>query len=258
MAIIILKSEALQDIKPQKGRERMKKENEKGSYTIEACISLLAFLIAIYVVFLQINTMVAECVLQKAVDNVAVEISSFSYILKRVGIIPEHDDSEMSSTINAINSGKEAYQNFSSTADDISGFVGGLFENPRGAAEDINNLGASLGSFVQALKNVDWKEDLISTARYATENVVKKSINTALDYFYSSRIKNGMYLPVKYEDFRSIYHVDDISVTINFMPTAKNNTVLVYVKCSVNSPIKFPGLKKREVVKVAYSPLWVK
>lgn len=236
----------------------MKKENEKGSYTIEACISLFAFLIAIYVVFLQINTMVAECVLQKAVDNVAVEISSFSYILKRVGIIPEHDENEMNSTINAINSGKTAYENFNSTAGDISGFVGGLFENPNKAVEDVSNLGASLASFVEALKSVNWKEDLVSAGRYTIEAGVKKGINTALNYFYLSRIKKGMYLPAKYEDFCRVYHVGDMSVNINFMPTAQNNTVLVYVKCTVNSPIKFPGLEKREVVKVAYSPLWVK
>lgn len=235
----------------------VKNTRENGSYTIEACISLFAFLITIYIVFLQINTMVAESVLQKAVDNVAVEVSSYSYILKRIGIIPEHSDDEMSSTQNAIDSGKKTYSDFNGIAGNVSEFVSGLFENPKGGVEEISNLGASLGAFVDALKNIDWKTDLTSAGRFVLEEGVKYAINAALSSHYTSRVEKGMYLPTSYENFKSTYHTENLKISVKFMPDDNNDTVLVYASCDVLSPIKFPGLEKRVVTKVAYSPLWV-
>lgn len=238
--------------------KNVKNKRERGSYTIEACISLFAFLISIYIVFLQINTMIAESVLQKAVDNVAVEISSYSYILERIGIIPKHSDDEMSGTQNAIDSGKQLYTNFSGIAGNVSDFVSGLFENPKGGAEDISNLGASLGAFVDALKGINWKTELVQGGRYAIEEVVKHAVNYALSSHYTSRLEKGMYLPTSYENFKSAYHTDGLKITVQFMPDNSNNTVLVYASCKVKSPIKLPGIDDRVVTKVAYSPLWVK
>lgn len=236
----------------------MKNTHENGSYTIEACISLFAFLITIYIVFLQINTMVAESVLQKAVDNIAVEVSSYSYILKRIGIIPEHSSDEMSTTQNVIDSGKQLYTDFNEIAGNVSEFVSGLFENPKGGAEDINNLGASLGAFVDALKTVPWTSAIESTSRFALEEHVKGMINEALSLHYIKRVKQGMYLPTTYDNFRGTYHTENLEISVNFMPDSENNTVFVYASCDVLSPIKFPGFEKRVITKVAYSPLWVK
>lgn len=236
--------------------EKITREN--GSYTIEACISLFAFLITIYVVFLQINTMVAESVLQKAVDNVAVEISSYSYILKRIGIIPEHSDDEMSTTQNAIDSGKQLYTNFNGIAGNVSEFVSGLFENPKGGAEDISNLGASLGAFVDALKSVNWKDELSSAARFTIETGVKKLVSEKFSEHYTNRVQQGMYLPTAYENFKSVYRADNLKISVKFMPDTGNDTVLVYATCEIKTPIDLFGFDKRVITKVAYSPLWVR
>ena len=240
----------------------MKLKSEKGSYTVEACISLFAFLIAIYFVFLQINTLILENVLQKAANNAAIEISCYSYILDRIGVIPNHDKDEMKSTQNAIDTGKateKAISDFTDKSGGISSFVKGLFEDPDGTIEGVNNIGASLGDFVKALEGINWQEDLKTAGKYSVEQIAKSGINFALSSLYDSRIKSGMYLPTSYDKFCKAYQLrdKDLEFKVMFMPDDNNNTVLVSVSCSVYSPIKIPGFDKRTIVKTAYSPLWV-
>ena len=236
----------------------MKFNSEKGSYTIEACISLFAFLVATYIVFLQINTMLVESIMQKAVNNVAMEISSYSYILSKTGIIPKHEEGEAADFNEAFNAGEEVISHFESISGDMAGFVTGLFENPEGAEETVNNVSASLGAFIESLGKVDWKANFKTAGRYAGEEFAKAGINWVLSAFYDQQVKNGVYLPQSYESFCKLYNISgDISYQVYYMPDINNNTVLVSVTCKIRSPIRFPGFGEKVIVKTAYSPLWL-
>lgn len=251
-----------------KGMLIMREKSERGSYTIEACISLLAFLFTIYTVYLQINTLVLENVLQKAVNNAAIEISCYSYVLDRIGIIPDHSDGDGMDQANAaFSAGKEAVEvtqteidNFKNKSGSVAEFVGGLFEDPNGMVDGVNNIGASIKDFLNELQSVsDWKTVGKQGIRYTLESAVKGGIDCALNTFYDGRIQKGMYLPTSYENFCRLYAIrdKDIHFKIVYMPDQNNNTVLVTVSCTVHPLIKLPGVGKRTVVKTAYSPLWV-
>lgn len=251
-----------------KGMLAMKKKSERGSYTIEACISLLAFLFTIYTVYLQINTLVLENVLQKAVNNAAIEISCYSYVLGRIGIIPDHSDGDGMDQANAaFGAGKNAVEvtqteidNFKNKSGSIAEFVGGLFEDPHGMVDGVNNIGASIKDFLNELQAVDdWKAVGKTTLSYGLESAAKAGINGILSGFYDRRIQSGMYLPTTYDGFCHLYAIrdKDIHFKVVYMPDQNNNTVLVSVSCTVHPLIKIPGIEKRTVVKTAYSPLWL-
>lgn len=236
-------------------------KSEKGSYTIEACVSLLFFLLAIYIIFLQVNTMIVESVLQKSVDNYAMEISSYSYILRRANLIIDHDAGELTSTQDAINSGKQIFSDAKSTyedlfagSDDLGSFVEGLYSNTEKISSDINNIGSSLKAFIEAIKKDG--EDL---ARYGAESFVKVGLNIALSAYCENKTMQGAYLPRSYTDFCTAYHIvnNDIQYDVKFMPDDNNNTIFISVKCEIKSPFKLPGFENKTIVKTAYSSLWV-
>ncbi len=241
-------------------------KSENGSYMVEACISLLFFLMVIYLIFMQVNTMIVESVLQKSVDNYAMEISSYSYILKRANLIIEHDDNELTSTQSAINSGKQLFSDARATyddlfagGDDLGSLIEGLYSNPGKISSDVNTIGSSLKAFIEAIKGIDWKKDGIDLGRYAAESAVKIGINNALSAYCDNKTRDGAYLPKNYSDFCKAYYIMDnnIEYKVKFMPDDKNNTVFISVKCKIDVPFTIPGFDSRTVVKTAYSPLWV-
>ncbi len=239
----------------------MKTENEKGSYTIEACISLFAFIMAIYIVYLQINTLIVENVLQKAVNSAAIEISSYSYILDRLDLIPpKRDDGELSDLQNIYDKGNAAAVAVKEFEfDDISEFVNKFFENPEGVSSSAENMGASLGSFIGAISGTDWGTEISELGSVVVSETARDFVSLGLSSFYNGRIKDGAFLPLSYKGFCELYNIEgDISYEVDYLPDNNNNTVFVSISCEINSPIKFAGFDKRNIVKTAYSPLWVK
>ena len=53
--------------------------SETGSYTIEACVSLVFFLVAIMFIYSQIKALIAESIIQNAVNSMAKETASYVY-----------------------------------------------------------------------------------------------------------------------------------------------------------------------------------
>lgn len=233
-------------------------KSEKGSYTIEACISLFAFLVSIYIVFMQINTLIVENVMQKAVNNIALEISGYSYILDRANIIPEHSEDELEGM-------NQTVTGLGDIGDTVSTFVTGLFddpksvlENPDGTISQAKNIGASLGQFIDQVKGVDWATEIKQLGKNSLEELATAGVNAILTSFYTTRMTDGIYLPQEYDKFCKLYKASDMAVSVRFMPDENNNTVFVSATCKIDSPIKFPGFEQKTIVKVSYSPLWVK
>lgn len=244
----------------------MRNNRESGSYTIEACVSLLFFLVTVYIVFLQINTMIVENVLQKAVDSFATEISGYSYILDRAGLIVNHGDDDGKHFDEVYHAGektveesKEAYNKFFGNSDSIGDFVAGLYSNPESVKDSATSVGDAFKEFLGSMKSVT-KEDWAGLAKEGVEQVLKGAISLGCTSYCNSQIENGAYLPMSHSDFCRVYHIDKNNFTFgaSFMPGDTNNSVLIWVKCDVLSPFSLQGFGTRTVVKTAYCPLWVK
>lgn len=243
----------------------MKIRSENGSYTVEACLTLTFFLIVIYFLFLQVNTMILENVLQKATNNFAVEISGFSYILDRANLVYEAKDTP--SINNAVNSGKEAYSSAADTyskyitdSEGMGDLVAGLYSDPGGAASDLKSVGSSFKAFISAIKDLK-PEDFKNLGKHTGVEIIKTGINAAISSFCTSKLKDGAYLPLDYNTFCETYRVEnnEIKIGVDFMAGDTDNyTVFIWAECYVKAPVNIPGFDKRRVVKASYSPLWIK
>lgn len=58
-----------------------KLKNQQGSYTLEALISLTAFVIVIMLAYMQVKAVIAEQIMQHAVDNISQQVASYVYII---------------------------------------------------------------------------------------------------------------------------------------------------------------------------------
>lgn len=119
-------------IKQSEGKSKMKEYKERGSVTIEATISLTAFLFLFMMVYSLITICRAQAQIGTALNNTAKEISQYSYIYGLTGL----DESF-----------KELSESASGTKDGLNGFVDKVSES----YDAIQNLGAS----ASGVKNVD-------------------------------------------------------------------------------------------------------
>ncbi len=239
--------------------------SENGSYTVEACISLFLFLMVIYVVFLQINTMIVENVLQKAVNSFAMDVSGYSYILDRAGLLYESKttdniDNASSKGAAVYNNTKGAYDKYVAGSEDMGSFVSKLYEDPEGAKSDLTSVGNSFKDFLGAIKSLK-PDDFKTVGRQGAVELIKCGINSLISVYCEGKLKNGAYLPMQYDDFCRVYNIADgkIDISAQFMSGDKNNfTVLIWAECDINSPLHISLFDHRKIVKAAYSPLWVK
>lgn len=240
------------------------KENSCGYITIETILSLAFFTLAIMFVYFQIKVVIAENILQNAVNNMSKEVSSYVYILDKLGLVLDHTDDE-NKDINALIGdvmGEDGAIN------NVIGFTDSLLG---GGGTNSDDMAAAIGEFVEALKeekeqlvndinNLD-KEDLKNAAITAGEDVVKGFANIVLASYYDSRLDR--YLPMSREDFCRHFNIDipEDGKAFSFdasrvFPTSENNSIMVAVSYKTTSPIKFINLK-RKICKYAYSGAWV-
>lgn len=237
------------------------KENSRGYITIETIISLAFFTLAIMFVYFQIKVVIAENILQNAVNNMAKEVSSYVYILDKLGLILEHTDDENKNVNALIGDGKGAIDN-------VIDFTGSLFG---GDGSNSDDMASAMRDFVNALKedkqklvddinNLN-KNDLKNAGITAGENAVKGLANIALASYYDGRLDR--YLPMEREKFCRHFNIDipEGGKAFSFdasrvFPTIDNDSVLVAVTYNTTSPIKFINLK-RKICKYAYSGAWV-
>lgn len=239
-------------------------KNERGSYTIEACVSLVFFLLIIYFIFSQVSTLVMESTLQRAVNGMAKEISGFSYYLDRAGLIIEHDDDEMKSTTEIMSSATKTTELISGLYNDMNSDIQSGNINTSSVvkmAGQAKSIGESMSFFLDVVsRNIgNLKEDVKNAGKYAVETAVEKIASNALANYYCDW-KLDDYLPTDRESFCRINKVvDGFDFSHSqFMPSTQNNSVYIEVSCEVKSVLAIPGFEKKRIVKCSYAPLWVR
>lgn len=252
-----------------------KSKTENGSYTIEASISLIVFVIAIMFVYSQIKTMLCENIMQHAVDNMAAEMSTYVYVLDRAGLIIDDENDRLKDLDSAIGSGETAYtdsKNFitnnldtftdiysSLEGGDIKGAVNTTINNKDEFQGNAKSMVDSIKNFVAAIKKVDWKKTAQEGVRVGGAEALKAFSNgVLLSNFYNWKL--DAYLPTDRETFCKRYLIDSDSINFNYsriFPTAENNNIVVAVTYETQPAFKmFPV--KRKIVKVACTAAWVK
>lgn len=239
------------------------KPSERGYLTIETILSLSFFTLAIMFVYMQVKIIIAENIMQNAVNNMAKEVSSYVYILDKLGMILDHSDDDNKKVDALISDGKGAIDN-------VVDFTNQLFSGANGNTDD---MASSMSAFVDALKssketlisdinNLD-KNDLKNAGIAAGENAVKGLSNVAMSNYFGERLNN--YLPMEKSKFCRQFFIEndssDGNKQISFhlsrvFPTTDCDSVLVAVTYKTSSPIKFIDLG-RDICKYAYSGAWV-
>ncbi len=234
------------------------RNESRGYVTIETILSLSFFVLAIMFVYSQIKTVIAENIMQNAVNCMAKEASSYVYILDRLGMILEHDGDENQDINGLIESGNGAVNEIVDFTNNLFGDTG---SDDMAAAMDqfINSVSASKSELVDGLNKLD-KEDLKNAGITAGENAVKGLSNTVLADYYSTRL--GEYLPMEKEKFCRVYGIEYNGgnpfsfASSRVFPTSDCDSVLVAVTFDTKSPVSFIPLK-RKICKYAYAGAWV-
>lgn len=248
--------------------------DESGSYTIEACISLVAFLLAIMFVYMQIKTMVCETIMQHAVNGMATEMATYVYVLNRAGLVINNNADKFKDVDNAYEAAKDAYSNTSSfytknintftdiytelEGGDIKGAASTAYSSAKGFSGDAGSVVASIKNMVEMIKNIDVQQTAKDGVRAAGENALKKGSNIVLGQYYNWKL--DAYLPGSRADFCKAYMIDPDSISFEnsrIFPTVKNDNVLVAVTYETKPAFNFiPG--NRKIVKVGCTAAWVK
>lgn len=239
------------------------KPNERGYLTIETIISLSFFTLAIIFVYTQVKIIIAENIMQNAVNNMAKEVSAYVYVLDKLGMILDHDD-DKNKDVNALVSDANG------AIGNVVDFTNQLFSGDGSSADDMAD---SLSQFVDALRsdkekliedidNLD-KEDLKNLGITAGENAVKGLANVVLSKYFDSRLDR--YLPMERSKFCSHFLIDasndngkgKFSFSLSrVFPTTECDSVLVAVEYRTKSLIKFIDFR-RNICKYAYTGAWV-
>lgn len=235
--------------------------SESGSYTIEACVSLLFFLIAVMFIYSQIKALIAESIVQNAVNSMAKETASYVYVLDRAGVIVNN------SAYNTAAS-DSLYENVNNAMDGFTGLMSDMYTDngSGGKSININGIEGDATSMIDSLKNIysiasnTSKEEFVSNAKALAvgsgEGITKMLGNELMSYYY--RWKLNAYLPMDYSVFCSYFLIDgEISFSNSrVFPSQANNSILVVAEYDTSDPFKaFP--RKRHVAKYAFTAAWV-
>lgn len=248
----------------------MKKKliSERGSYTIEATVSLLTMIVAIAFVYSMVKMVIAENIMQHAVDNMALEVSSYVYILDRAGLVIHADENTLqgsnqatSAGVEAVNSAKKAYQTFSENSSNLTDLIG-LLDTSEGTAggslkSDATNMTVSIKKMFEEIKSIDVDKEFAQGATLAADGLVTLLADKIMSNFYLWKL--DAYLPMDKEQFCKSYYIDENSISFEnsrVFPGASNNTILVVVEYETTSPYSLFPIK-RKVVKQAYTAAWL-
>lgn len=236
---------------------KKKLRSKKGYVTIEAILSLVFFLMAIMFIYSQIKVVIAENIMQNAVNNMAKEVSSYVYILDKLGMILEHKEDEGKDINTAIKDTKATAETCIGDLKAIFGDDDDMVGNLQKFVDDVKSGGTKIKNDAE---NID-KDDLKEAGVLAAESAVKVGSNFILSKFYTARVKKYLpmdedkfcrYFNIEFEEGKSAFSFDASRV----FPTLDNNSVFVAVTYQTESPIKFIPLK-RKICKYAYSAAWV-
>lgn len=235
--------------------------SETGSYTIEACVSLVFFLVAIMFIYSQIKALIAESIIQNAVNSMAKETASYVYVLDRAGVIVNNSAYDTTAT-------DKIYENINDAMDSFTGLMSDMYTDNGSGGKTINVEGieGDATSMVDSLKNIysiaanTSKEEFVGNAKALVtgsgDGIAKMLGNELMSGFY--RWKLNAYLPMDYDDFCSYFLIDgEISFSNSrVFPSQANNSILVVAEYETSSPFRaFPV--KRHVAKYAFTAAWV-
>ncbi len=233
-----------------RGINRMKRLlNERGSYTIEACIALVAFLVAIMFIYSQIKVLIAESILQNAVNNMAKETAAYVYLLDKAGLVFEHKE--------------DSTKNMDSALGEVSDLMTSLVSEdgkpdlltPDSGKFDVSGIGQSVKDIVECLKSVD-EAELKNAAREGAESLSLLIGNKIIEAICANRI--SAYLPMEKEQFCKAYMIKSDSFSFANSKLFPNNeyNVFIAVECETVSPFRaFP--MNRRIAKYACTAAWV-
>lgn len=230
-------------------------------------------MVAIMFVYSQIKVLIAENIMQSAVNNMAREVASYVYLLDKVNLVVVHKEGETENADNAVSEGKAAVESGREALDETIYLVTGLFSaegmeqaisDPESVKEDFEGIKGDATSMVDSLKNMvsaiksmsedEWK----TLGRNAGEEGVKALGNLALSEFFEWKI--DAYLPMESERFYKSFMIDPESVSFEktrIFPVSGKYDILVAVEYDTSSPFRdFP--LERHIVKYSLSAAWVK
>lgn len=233
-----------------RGINRMKRLlNERGSYTIEACIALVAFLVAIMFIYSQIKVLIAESILQNAVNNMAKETAAYVYLLDKTGLVFEHKDGSTGNIDSALGEVSELMDSLTSEDGKTS------LTSPGSGRFDVSGIGQSVNDIVDCLKSVD-EAELKNAAKEGAESLSLLIGNKIIEAICANRL--SAYLPMEKEQFCKAYMIKNDSFSFANSKLFPNNeyNVFIAVECETVSPFKaFP--MNRHIAKYACTAAWV-
>ncbi|MGN1119405.1 MAG: hypothetical protein ACI4Q4_03535 [Oscillospiraceae bacterium] len=258
-----------------------KLRSESGAYSIEATISLMALVIAVAFVYTQVRVIICESIMQHAVDNMAMEVSSYVYILDKLGIVIHPDGTELESANAAAQQGKQfidtaketrdslsqKFDNYSQILTSITGDKAPTINIDEAANQittDINDIKGAGDSMVTSIKAIieiakkgDWKTEATQAGVIVADSAVTVLADKYMSEFYDWKL--SAYLPMDKESFYKSYYIEPDSVSFSkskVFPGTKNNTILVCVEYTTKPVFSwFPV--RRKIVKQAYTAAWL-
>ncbi len=233
-----------------------KLKNQQGSYTLEALISLTAFVIVIMLAYMQVKAVIAEQIMQHAVDNISQQVASYVYIIDRAGLVLQHSDDELQNTNGLITT---TTKNFN----DMSGLISKIFSSGEvnsGTAKDISSsFSTFIDGVVTGIQKIDVKKEGKEAAKQLGEDLIKTASNYGMSKLYDLLL--DCYLPMDRADFCKVFNIKPESISFSssrIFPTNKNNSIFVAVSYDAYPAYRFANVGEHRVIKCAYTAAWVK
>ncbi len=160
----------------------MKAKNQKGSFTIEAILSLSVFMLAFMAIISLAILAKVESTTQYAINQVAKEVSQYYYVAERIGTIKadKTDTTDIDSVIQAVaNFGDKASNVTGSHTPDTSDRLGDILASYSDISNDVSEISSAAKevyrSFGTVLENPEGTITSLATA--FTSEVNKGLVN---------------------------------------------------------------------------------
>lgn len=231
-------------------------KKQQGSYTLEALISLSAFLLVIMLAYMQVKALIAEQIMQHAVCDMSQQVASYVYILDRAGLVIQHSDDELSDTNNLITTTTKNFQ-------DMSGLVTKVFSsgdiNSGTAKEMSDSFSMFIDGIVTGIQEIDWEKQLTDAGKEIGDDLLKSISNQCMNGLYGHMLES--YLPMDLKSFCKVFNIKEGSISFEesrVFPSDANNSIFVAVSYEAYPAFRFANVGEHKVVKCAYTAAWVK
>ncbi len=247
-----------------------KLKSEKGSFTVEATLTLTIFMFA-FLAIVSLSTVARiEGITQYAINQTAKEISQYYYIADKAGLIDTKDDNsdfeKVDSLVNAISSLSDATQDGakevkgSLSSKDIEGILN-TYEDLPGTVENVEKAATELSNSIEAIMD-DPKTVITSltsafakqAANEAMTKIIAQPLCKSLVPKYVTSDKNAdLYL----EKMGVVDGIDGMDFRLsNFLSDGRSINVVVVYEVELNG---FGVFNRTLVIKqTASTAAWVK